>query len=64
VEALSETPLGLRVVRMPKLDANRLAVLATVLALVVITAIAGYRLEIGPTGLRFDRPDAVETKRP
>lgn len=44
---------------MPKFDANRLAVLATVLALVVITALAGYRLEIGPTGLKFDRPSGV-----
>lgn len=44
---------------MLKLDGNRIAVLVAVITLVVITAISGYRLEIGTRGLMFERPALV-----
>jgi hypothetical protein len=40
---------------MGGLDKNRLAVLVTVILMMLIAAISGYRLELGATGLTFER---------
>lgn len=40
---------------MTKLDTNRLILVAAVVLLVLIAAGSGYRLEIGPSGLTFER---------
>lgn len=44
---------------MTKLDLNRVVAIIALLALVVIAAMSGYRLEIGPNGLKFERPLAT-----
>ena len=40
---------------MDKLDLNRGAVLLTVIVMIAIAALSGYRLVIGPSGLIFER---------
>lgn len=45
---------------MPKVDVNRAVLLATVVILVVLTGLFGYRLEIGKNGLTFERAPVAE----
>ncbi|WP_420559772.1 hypothetical protein [Tepidicaulis sp.] len=40
---------------MDKLDLNRTAALLTVIVMIAIAALSGYRLVIGPSGLTFER---------
>ena len=37
------------------MDKNRLAVLLTLIAMMIIAATSGYRLEIGASGLTFEQ---------
>ena len=46
---------------MTKLDTNRLILVAAVVLLVLIAARSGYRLEIGPYGLTFERGSYANT---
>jgi hypothetical protein len=39
---------------MSKLDPNKLMMVLAVITLVVIAAMSGYRLQIGPSGLTFE----------
>jgi hypothetical protein len=40
---------------MKGMDSGRLAALVTLILMLLIAAGAGYRLQIGPTGLTFER---------
>lgn len=39
---------------MSKIDVNRLLALMALVAIIVIAAVSGYRLEIGTSGLKFE----------
>jgi hypothetical protein len=43
------------------LDRNRVAVLVAILLMLIIAALSGYRLQIGPDRLTFERPNATTT---
>lgn len=49
---------------MTKLDVNRLVLVTALILLVVIAAGSGYRLEIGPYGLTFERGNNANTDPP
>jgi hypothetical protein len=45
---------------MSKIDVNRLLALMALIAIIVIAAVSGYRLEIGTSGLRFEPNTKVD----
>jgi len=46
---------------MMKLDFNKIAFLLTLVVLAALSAMNGYRLEIGTKGLIFERPTITQT---
>jgi hypothetical protein len=51
---------------MTKIDPNKLAIIAAILALAILSVFSGYRLEIGPKGLKFEngQTESIPMKRP